>query len=243
MTPERWKQLDELAQAALELGGDERPEFLDEACAGDDELRREVESQIAYQQQASKFLEEPAIKQAAELIAHSQTESESMEGRTISHYSILRKLGAGGMGEVYLAQTLRSAARSPSSSFRRISSRVKKPGNASLGKQRPPLLSSILISARSTKLARNRLQLHCDAVCRRRNAGKPHSAPTLALALCGEVGAAQSLADEVARQYPKATVVKAVFLPVIRAAIELWRGHPDAAIEFLQAASSYETCA
>ena len=104
MTPERWKQIDELAQAALERGVGERAAFLDEACGGDDELRREVESQIANQLQASKFLEEPAFKHAAELIADPQTEPESMEGRTISHYSILRKLGAGGMGEVYLAQ-------------------------------------------------------------------------------------------------------------------------------------------
>jgi serine/threonine protein kinase/TolB-like protein/Flp pilus assembly protein TadD len=104
MTPERWKQIDELAQSAIERGGDQRAAFLDAACAGDDALRREVESQIAYQQQASKFLEEPAFKHAAELIADCQTEAESMEGRTISHYRIMRKLGAGGMGEVYLAQ-------------------------------------------------------------------------------------------------------------------------------------------
>ncbi|HSB08702.1 MAG TPA: protein kinase [Blastocatellia bacterium] len=104
MTPKRWKQIDELAQAALERGGDERAAFLDEACAGDDSLRHEVESQIVYQQQASKFLEEPAFKHAAELMGDSQPEAESMEGRIISHYSILRKLGAGGMGEVYLAQ-------------------------------------------------------------------------------------------------------------------------------------------
>jgi len=104
MTPKRWKQIDELAQSALERAGDERAEFLDQACADDDSLRHEVESQIAYQQQASKFLEEPAFKQAADLMSESQTEIESMDGRTISHYSILRKLGAGGMGEVYLAQ-------------------------------------------------------------------------------------------------------------------------------------------
>jgi eukaryotic-like serine/threonine-protein kinase len=104
MTPERWKQIDELAQGALERGGDKREAFLDERCAGDEGLRREVESHLAYQQQASQFLEEPAFKHAAELIADPQTETESMEGRTLSHYSILRKLGAGGMGEVYLAQ-------------------------------------------------------------------------------------------------------------------------------------------
>src|SRR5216117_3240809 len=104
MTPERWKQIDELAQAALERGGAERAAFLAEACAGNEALRREVESQIAYQQQASKFLEEPAFKHAAEFMADPQTETESMEGRTISHYTIMRKLGAGGMGQVYLAQ-------------------------------------------------------------------------------------------------------------------------------------------
>ena len=74
MTPERWKQIDELVQSALERGVDQRSSFLDEACAGDEELRGEVESQIAYQQQASKFLEEPVFKHAAEFIADPQTE-------------------------------------------------------------------------------------------------------------------------------------------------------------------------
>jgi len=61
MTPGRWKQIDELAQSALERGSDQRAAFLDEACAGDDALRRESESQIGLSEEASKFLEEPAF--------------------------------------------------------------------------------------------------------------------------------------------------------------------------------------
>lgn len=101
MKPERWKKIDDLVQAALEQSGAERAAFIDEACAGDDLLRREVESVLAYQQDASGFLESPAIEQAAELIADSQTPS--LEGRTISHYKLTRRIAHGGMGEVYLA--------------------------------------------------------------------------------------------------------------------------------------------
>jgi tetratricopeptide (TPR) repeat protein len=62
----------------------------------------------------------------------------------------------------------------------------------------------------------------------------------LALALSGEVGQAQSLAEEMARRNPKNTLAQAVWLPVTRAAIELQRSHPDKAIELLQSASEYE---
>ena len=95
MTPERWKQIDELAQAALERGSAERPVFLDEACAGDDALRHGVESQIAYQQQVTRFLEEPAFKHAGELMADGQTVIESMEGRTLGHRRILSRVSDG----------------------------------------------------------------------------------------------------------------------------------------------------
>ncbi|MEK6409645.1 MAG: hypothetical protein AABN34_22205 [Acidobacteriota bacterium] len=64
-----------------------------------------------------------------------------------------------------------------------------------------------------------------------------------ALALCGEAGQAQSLFDELAKRNPKDTLINAIWLPVIRAAIELQRGHPDQAIQLLQAASRYEAAA
>jgi serine/threonine-protein kinase len=100
MKPERWKKIDEVVQAALELKPEDRPAYLDSACRGDAELREEAESLIAYQENTTGFLESPAIKEAAVLMAD---EVESLEGRTISHYHLIRKIGEGGMGTIYLA--------------------------------------------------------------------------------------------------------------------------------------------
>ena len=62
----------------------------------------------------------------------------------------------------------------------------------------------------------------------------------IALALCGEVGPAQSFADEGAKQFPKDTLVNAVWLPAIRAVIEIRRNNPAQAIQLLQAARRYD---
>ena len=104
MTPERWKRIDDLVERALELAPAQRPAFLDSACGGEADLRREVESLIGYQPQASTFLQSPAIQEAAVLMADAQVAG--IEGRTISHYRLTRQLGAGGMGEVYFRQGL-----------------------------------------------------------------------------------------------------------------------------------------
>jgi tetratricopeptide (TPR) repeat protein len=61
-----------------------------------------------------------------------------------------------------------------------------------------------------------------------------------ALALCGEVAEAEKLADELARRYPKATLVNAIYLPVIRAAIELQRGNAERAVQSLEVVTPYE---
>jgi len=63
---------------------------------------------------------------------------------------------------------------------------------------------------------------------------------SLALALCGEVAQAQSLVDELAKQYPQFTIVNGIWLPPIRAALELHHNNAAKALTELQAASRYE---
>jgi len=69
VNPERYQQIARLYHAALELQPGERAAFLDQACASDAELRREVASLIASDEEAEDFIETPALEVAAELIA------------------------------------------------------------------------------------------------------------------------------------------------------------------------------
>ncbi|HSB10445.1 MAG TPA: protein kinase [Blastocatellia bacterium] len=105
MKPERWKQVDELLEAALDCPAAERASFLDQACAGDEELRRELESLLISDRQAEAFIESPPARVAADLFTDKQTKPG--RGARIAHYQILEQIGSGGMGEVYLAQDTR----------------------------------------------------------------------------------------------------------------------------------------
>jgi len=107
MKPERWRQIDQLLEAALERRPEERAAFLAVACAGDESLRLEVESLLRSDEAAESFIEEPVVALAAGVMAEQQVRA--MAGQRISHYEIVSRLGAGGMGEVYLAEDLKLA--------------------------------------------------------------------------------------------------------------------------------------
>jgi predicted ATPase/serine/threonine protein kinase len=105
MDAERWKQVDSLLQSALLVPSDQRDEFVRRECAGDAELEQEVRSLLISHRNADDFLEAPAIRIAARAMAHADPgdTGDSMCGSIVSHYRILKKLGRGGMGEVYCA--------------------------------------------------------------------------------------------------------------------------------------------
>ena len=103
MNPDQWQQVERIFHAALERDAAERDCFLKEEC--DDELvRREVASLLA-NHKTDNLLEGTALEEAARLLAEDQ--ARVVEGQTISHYRLLSRMGAGGMGEVYLARDTR----------------------------------------------------------------------------------------------------------------------------------------
>ena len=100
MTPERWQQLKQIFQSALERNPAERSAFLSQACADDPALRSEVESLISSHDQAGDSIEAMAAEAATEMLA----DDRAIVGKQIGHYQVLSRIGRGGMGEVFLAQ-------------------------------------------------------------------------------------------------------------------------------------------
>ncbi|HMY75253.1 MAG TPA: serine/threonine-protein kinase, partial [Blastocatellia bacterium] len=107
MTPERWQQIGQLFDDAVELPPPARAALLNAACAQDAVLRAEVEQMLAAHDRAGEFLNlEAAEIEAAQLAAE---QSRLLTGSRVAHFEILAPLGAGAMGEVYLALDTRLA--------------------------------------------------------------------------------------------------------------------------------------
>ena len=106
-TPEEWSRIEAILDEVMDLDAEVRTAVLDRACAGDAVLRAQVERLIAADTDAEQFLETPAMVYAAGLVeaASSQIQSEEREkpGDRIGPYSVVREIGHGGMGRVFLA--------------------------------------------------------------------------------------------------------------------------------------------
>ncbi len=97
-SPERWQEIDRMFAAALEHAPAERAAFLDQECAGDEQLRKEVESLLAHDTGES-LAGSHAVEEATQLLGKSAAQ---ITGKRIGRYQIVRHLGGGGMGQVYL---------------------------------------------------------------------------------------------------------------------------------------------
>ena len=98
---QRWQQVKEIFDGAIERHGAEREAFLDQVCDRRTEIRKEVESLLRSYEAAGSFMETPAVAQAADSLA--QTAPKLTRGQRVKHYQIVDPIGEGGMGEVYLA--------------------------------------------------------------------------------------------------------------------------------------------
>src|SRR2546428_7427636 len=99
MNPDRWQRIEQLYHAALERDAIERAAFLDAACAGNVDLRQEVESLLDHEADATRFLGAPAMEMAEQPLTDDPVERRA--GQRLAHYPVVEQACPGGMGEGY----------------------------------------------------------------------------------------------------------------------------------------------
>src|SRR5918994_1697454 len=105
MTPERWRQVEEIFQAALDLGPQERALYVSEVCAEDASLKRDVETLLSQHESAGELLEDPLYgdTQLSALEAFAYEDEDPLLGRRLGAYRIEREVARGGKCAVYEA--------------------------------------------------------------------------------------------------------------------------------------------
>src|SRR6266536_213673 len=105
MTPERWRKAEEIFQAALDLGPEEREQYVSQACAENTSLKRDVETLLSQNESAGDLLKAPlygtTVLNSFGLLA--DEDDDPLLGRRLGAYRIEREIGRGGMGAVYEA--------------------------------------------------------------------------------------------------------------------------------------------
>src|SRR5205814_8815898 len=104
MAPAQFQTIEEIFHAALDCEPDQLNAFLDETCAGDEVLRSKVEALLASHQRAGGFIETSAVGITTRIIENVQ--ADLLVGHMIGHYKISKRIGTGGMGDVYLANDM-----------------------------------------------------------------------------------------------------------------------------------------
>ena len=108
MSEKHWDKVKVIFDAALQCPPESRSDYLRQICGGDQELLNEVESLLESHDNAEGFISRPAIEDVAEEIENDTARLDSRNVKSFGHYEIVKQIGAGGMGEVYLAKKMTS---------------------------------------------------------------------------------------------------------------------------------------